>query len=186
MLNQSFYGLLLFIFLAAPPVARFMESIMVVHMHMQMPMLVIAGMLMAKFIQDRFPAFSEKWNANGVPGALLFFIIVLYWTMPRTMDEALGETAVEIFKFISLPFLAGIALRDSWKKLKPIGKNLILIGFIVMYFGMGLLYIISPVQLCNNYLIIEQLTLGWGFVTTAICIVIYMVYNYFVDPSDYI
>jgi hypothetical protein len=50
-MNESFYGLLLWIFLVAPPVANFMESVMVIHMHMQMPMLVIAGMLMARFFQ---------------------------------------------------------------------------------------------------------------------------------------
>jgi TRAP-type C4-dicarboxylate transport system permease small subunit len=93
--------------------------------------------------------------------------------------------SMEVFKFISLPLLAGIPLRDSWKKLKPIVKNIIFYFFIIVFFGMGWLYIDSPVQLCNNYLIIEQITLGWGFLTTAICMVIYLVYTAFVDPTEY-
>jgi hypothetical protein len=184
-MNQSFYGLLLFIFLVIPPVAHFMESLMVIHMHMQMPMLVIAGMLMARFFQSLFPGFFEKWNQNGVPGIVLFVIIACYWMLPRTMDEALTEQSVEIFKFISLPFLAGIPLRDSWRKLGSTGKNGIIIGFTVLFIGMGWLYIDSPVQLCNNYLIIEQLTLGWGFMLTAVGMIIYLLYIFFVDPYAY-
>jgi hypothetical protein len=183
--NQSFYGLLLWIFLVTPPVANFMESIMVIHMHMQMPMLVIAGMLMARFFQKRFPGFFEKWNSNGVPGITLFVVIMVYWMLPRTMDEALTSHLVEGFKFISLPFLAGISLRDSWRKLNPIGKNSIIISFTVLFIGLGWLYIWSPVQLCNNYLIIQQVTLGWGFLTTAIGMVVYLGYNFFIDPSAY-
>ncbi|MDF2787610.1 MAG: hypothetical protein K0S80_708 [Neobacillus sp.] len=184
-MNQSFYGLLLWIFLVAPPVANFMESVMVIHMHMQMPMLVIAGMLMARFFQKKFPGFFEKWNSNGVPGITLFVLIVIYWMLPRTMDEALTSHLVEGFKFISLPFLAGISLRDSWKKLNPFGKNSIIISFTVLFLGLGWLYIWSPVQLCNNYLVIQQITLGWGFLTTSIGMVVYLGYNFFIDPSAY-
>jgi hypothetical protein len=184
-MNQSFYGLLLFIFLVAPPVANFMESVMVIHMHMQMPMLVIAGFLMAAFFQKRFSGFFNKWNSNGTPGITLFVIIMVYWMLPRTMDEALTSQTVEVFKFISLPFLAGISLRDSWKKLTPIGKNIIIISFTILFLGLGWLYIWSPVQLCNNYLVIEQVTLGWAFLTTAIGLVVYLGYNFFIDPSAY-
>lgn len=184
-MTQFKYGLLLYIFLILPPVANLLESIMIIHMHMQMPLLVIAGFLMARFFQIRFPHFFEKWNSNGVPGIILFVIISIYWTIPRTMDEALTIQSVELFKFISLPFLAGIPLRDSWKKLVKIGKNIIFISFTIIFFGMGWLYIWSPVQLCNNYLLIEQITLGWGFLTMAICMAIYLLYIVFIDNSEY-
>ncbi|UTR08874.1 hypothetical protein MM300_13105 [Evansella sp. LMS18] len=185
-MNQFTAGLFLLIFLALPPVANLLESIMVVHMHMQMPLLVIAGFLMAKLVQDRFPGFFEKWNSNGVPGIMLFIIIMVYWMIPRTMDEALTVQSVAVFKYISLPFLAGIPLRDSWKKLGDKSKNAIIISFTVMFFAMGLLYVMSPEQLCNNYLIIEQITLGWGFITMAACAVVYLIYSAIVDPSDYV
>ena len=178
-------GLLLLLALAIPPVAHLMESIMVIHMHMQMPMLVIAGFFMAPAVTRRFPRFFEQWNGNGVPGIFLFIIIVAYWTLPRAMDEALTLPSMELFKFISLPFLAGIPLRDSWKKLNPGWKNSLFLFFTVKYFGMGLLYIYAPIQLCNNYLVIEQLTLGWSFILTAICIAIYLIYTMMVDRSAY-
>ena len=65
-------------------------------MHMQMPILVIAGFFMARFFQIRFPGFFEKWNRNGVPGIRLFSIIMVYWMIPRTMDEALTFTECRI------------------------------------------------------------------------------------------
>jgi len=184
-MKQSLYGLLVLLFLALPPVANLMESVMIIHMHMQMPLLIFTGFLLARIFQLRFPRFFEKWNGNGIPGIILFVIIVSYWTLPRSMDEALTLQSMEVFKFTSLPLLAGIPLRDSWKKLKPVGKHITFYIFIIMFSAMGWLYIDSPVQLCNNYLILEQITLGWGFITTAICMVIYLVYYAFVDPTKY-
>lgn len=184
-MDQFKVGFLIFVFLAIPPVANFMESVMVIHMHMQMPMLVIAGLLMAPIVLQRFPNFFEKYNRDGIPGILLFIIIIGYWLLPRTMDEALLLKSVEVFKFISLPFLAGIPLRDSWKKLSDTRKNSVIIFFTVVFLGMGLLYILSPDQLCNNYLIIDQLTLGWAFLLTALGMIIYLLYIAFVDHSQY-
>lgn len=185
-MKQSIYGLALFVFLVLPPVATVMESIMIIHMHMQMPLLVFSGFLMARFFQQRFPLFFEKWNANGIPGILLFSIVWMYWMIPRTMDEALTVQAVELFKFISLPFLAGVPLRDSWGKIRLIVKKSFFIGFTALFMGIGVLYIMAPVQLCNNYLLIEQITLGWGFVTMAICMIIYLVYFVFMDHENYV
>jgi hypothetical protein len=184
-MNQFLFGLFLLIGLMLPPVARLMESVMIIHMHMQMPMLVIAGFFMARLFQQRFPSFLDKYNQNGVPGILLFIIIISYWMLPRTMDEALTVQSVEIFKFISLPFLAGVPLRDSLKKLSKPWKNNIITLFTVMFLGMGWLYIQSNSQLCNNYLVNDQIILGWGFITMAICMVIYLIYVFAVDPSQY-
>ncbi len=184
-MDQFKIGLALFIFLAIPPVAYFMESVMVMHMHMQMPMLIIAGLLMAPLFQQRFPRFFEKCNENGLPGILLFMIIMGYWLLPRTMDEALTLQSVEVFKFISLPFLAGVPLRDSWKKLSAFLINAVITFFTIIFIGMGLLYTLASEQLCNNYLLIEQIALGWAFLLTAVGMGIYLMYVAFVDPSEY-
>jgi hypothetical protein len=175
-------GLLLYIVLALPPVAHFFESIMIVHMHMQMPLLVVSGCFMARLFQMRFPDFFAKWNHNGIPGIMMFTLIMIYWTIPKTMDETLTIQSAEWFKFISLPFLAGISLRDSWSKLTLLGKHILIVIFAVKYMGMGLLYIKAPEQLCNNYLLLDQITLGWGFVTTSVCMLIYLLYVVIYQP----
>lgn len=184
-MNQFLFGLFALIALMLPPVAHLMESVMIIHMHMQMPMLVITGFFMARLLIDKFPAFFEKYNQNGVPGILLFTIVISFWMLPRTMDEALTEYSMEMFKFMSLPFLAGVPLRDSWKKLSSSWKNGVFVLFAVLFLALGWLYIQANSQLCNNYLVIDQVILGWGFITTAICIVIYLVYSFIIDPSQY-
>ncbi|THE12215.1 hypothetical protein E1I69_11895 [Bacillus timonensis] len=184
-MKQFLIGLGLLFVLALPPVANLLESIMIIHMHMQMPSIVIAGFFMAKLFQQKFPSFFEKWNQDGIPGILLFIVIMVYWTIPKTMDETLNLTSMEVWKFLSLSLLAGVPLRDSWKKLSDRAKNIVFIFFTVKYLGMGVLYININNQLCNNYLVIDQITLGWGFITTAICILIYLVYNNFTDQSIY-
>jgi hypothetical protein len=171
------FGLLLFVFLVIPPVAHYMESVMIIHMHMQMPLLVIAGCLMGRAVQIKFPSFLAKWNENGVPGILLFTIVTALWMVPRMMDEALASQGTEWFKFLSLALLAGVPLRISWGLLSPAWKNSIFILFTGLFALMGWLYIKVPIQLCNNYLLIEQITLGWAFVTMAVCLAIYTVYQ---------
>lgn len=183
-MKQARYGFGLFIFLAIPFVANVLESIMIMHMHMQMPLLVLSGFLMAVYFQRNFPGIFSKWNADGVPGILLFTLIMVYWMIPRTMDDALGKTSVEIFKFISLPFLAGIPLRDSWTKLGTTSKKIVFVTFTVLFYIMGFLYIKAPIQLCNNYLLIDQITLGWGYMTMAICFSIYLVYIAFTNKLE--
>lgn len=184
-MKQAIYGMILYVFLMLPPVIFLTESIMSIHMHVQMPLLAVAGMLMTPFLQQKFPGFFFKYNHNGIPGITLFMVIVIFWLFPRTMDEALTIPLIEVFKFISWPFLAGVPLRDSWRKLSRIGKNTIMISISVIFGFMAWLYIFSPEQLCNNYLIIEQRALGWGFFFIAFSLMLYFVQSLFVDQSEY-
>src|SRR5690625_1810101 len=154
------------------------------YMHMQMPLLAIAGMLMTPLLQKKFHSFFSKWNENGVPGIFLFLVVVFYWLVPRAMDEALVLPYMEFFKFISWTFLVGVPLRDSWPKLTKGIKNAVYIILSVVYIGMAGLYIFAPDQLCNNYLIVEQRTLGWGFLLIAFCILLYFIQMRFIKEYD--
>ena len=183
-MKQAIYGLILYIFLMLPPVIEIAESIMVIHMHMQMPLLIIVGMLFTPFLKERFPSFFEKWNENGIPGILLFFILLSYWMIPRAMDDALTSLPVEVFKFISLPFLAGVPLRDSWRKLTPLVKKVLYVLLVLEFGILGWLYIFSDTQLCNNYVIAEQQALGWTFVIFAVCIFIYFLQTLFIKDYE--
>lgn len=184
-MKQAIYGFILYVFLMVPPVVELSESIMSIHMHMQMPLLAIAGMLMTPLLQKKFPTFFKKWNQGGIPGIILFLIVVFYWLLPRAMDETLVLTHVEVFKFISWPFLVGVPLRDSWPKMSKGWKNATYIILTIVYLFMAWLYIFSPDQLCNNYLIVEQRTLGWGFLLIAFCILLYFIQTLFIDQSQF-
>src|SRR5690625_4232774 len=149
-----------------------------------MPLIAVSGMLMAHLLQKKFTAFFTQWNKNGVPGILLFLIVVFYWLIPRTMDEALVLPHIEIFKFISWSLLVGVPLRDSWPKLSKRIKNMVYVTLSIVYIGMAGLYIFAPDQLCNNYLIVEQRTLGWGFLLIALCILLYFIQMLFIKEYD--
>lgn len=184
-MKQAIYGLLLYVFLMLPPVAEILETIMIIHMHMQMTLFVVSGFLMARFFQIRFPRFFEKWNQNGVPGMTLAIMIWVYWMIPRAMDDALTVQMVEIFKFISLPFFVGLPLRDSWRKFGAVGKNIILVIFTLIFIVAGWIYIGSESQLCNNYDIVEQKGLGWGTLAIGACMALYLIQLIFVDQSEF-
>ena len=184
-MKQAMYGLILYVFLMLPPVIHLSESIMAIHMHMQMPLLAVVGILMTPFLQKKFPGFFNTWNEHGFPGILLFLIVFSYWLIPRAMDDAMTLPYVEVFKFVSWPFLIGVPLRDSWTKISLTYKNITLTILAVLYLLMAGLYIFSPDQLCNNYLIVDQRTLGWSFLLVAFCFIIYVIQTLFIDPSQF-
>src|SRR5699024_2131510 len=104
-MKQAVYGSILLIFLMLPPVTHLAESIMSIHMHMQMPLIAIRRMLLTPLLQKKLPSFFEKYNENGIPGIILFFIIMLYLSIPKPMDDVLSSRYAEAFKFISWALL---------------------------------------------------------------------------------
>lgn len=184
-MKQFWYGLGLLIFLALPPVRDLLESVMAFHMHMQMMLLFVAGLLMAPFFQKHFGHIFGKYNKTGLPGVALFLVILIYWMLPRSMDEALEIWYVEVWKFVSLPFLAGVPLRDSWKKISQTFEVVLFLILMAIFAAMAYLYIFSESTLCNNYLMIDQQTVGWGFAFFVLCIVMYILLVLFTDQSQY-
>ena len=182
-MRQTIYGTVLYIILIIPPVISLLESVMILHMLVQFPLLMIVGYLWGKSILEKYDHFFTKWNTTGVAGILVVFIMTTYWMIPRTMDEALSIWYIELFKFISLP-LAGLLLRDSLGKLQIVGKVFLFLNYISMFGLMAWLYIDSPIQVCNNYLEIEQQTLGWGLLVITAGMVLYIVQMAFIDQSE--
>lgn len=184
-MRQSLIGVMLYVILMFPPLVHLLESIMITHMLVQLPLLIISGSLMGQFFQKKFPRFFQSWNKNGISGITLFIIITTYWMIPRIMDETLTITTIEVFKFISLPFLAGVPLRDSWKKIGGLGKGFVVLNYIPMFAFMAWLYIDSPIQVCNNYLEAEQRQLGWGFLFIMLTMIFYFVQFVFTDQRKH-
>ncbi|OZU88781.1 hypothetical protein CIL03_10875 [Virgibacillus indicus] len=183
-MKQTISGVVLFCILLIPPVRTYMESIMILHMLVQLPLLILAGWLAGKVVIQKFSRFFAKYNENGVPGITLVIIITMYWMLPRAMDEALTFYHVELFKFLGLPFLVGIPLRDSWHKLKAVGKSFVYLNYLPMFGLMAWLYIDTPIQICNNYLEVQQKVLGWGFLIITAFMVLYIIQFVFTDHSE--
>src|SRR5690625_1995848 len=124
MMKKTFmYGLLLYIILLLPPIIELLEKWMITHMLVQIPLLIIAGLLMGDYVKNKLPRLFLKLNENWIHGILLVYIVTTYWMITRVMDEAILHHSVETFKFISLPFLVGIALYESCAKVSSLAKG---------------------------------------------------------------
>jgi len=181
--KQTIIGIILYIMMILPITITYLEKIMIIHMLVQLPLLIVIGWLVGGGLIKRFPSFFSRWNHNGIPGMILVVFITTYWMFPRAMDEALALWYIELFKFISLP-LVGLFLRDSWWKIKTIGKVFVFLNYLSMFALMGWLYVDSPIQLCNNYLEAEQKMLGGGFLFITGGMILYTIQIAFVDQSD--
>lgn len=183
-MKKAIFGFILYGVLLFPPVIALLEKWMLTHMLVQMVLLIVVGLLIGEWVTNKWRTFFSKWNRNGIPGIILVFIVSMYWMVPRTMDEALLGGTVEIFKFISLPFLVGLVLYDSWRKLSALIKAIVIFNYIPMFGMMAWLYIDSPIQICNNYLETEQQMLGWGFFILMLIMLLHILQTVFVDSHD--
>ncbi|MEH7387933.1 hypothetical protein V7147_21415 [Bacillus sp. JJ1521] len=153
-------GLLLLLVVSVPYVRLMLEASMVATMLVQIPLLVCSGYFLAKGFPEKWRTFFLYFNENGIAGILITLFILTYWSLPRAIDAALNEPFMEIVKYTSLPFIAGVFLYYSWGLLGPISKAFIWANVISMLFVMSWLYLASPARLCNNYLVSEQQELG--------------------------
>lgn len=115
------WGLLLVGALALPPLRRLLEVSMVGHMLVQIPLLVVAGALLASCVPAALRRKLDAFNANGFAGILAAGFVTSYWMLPRALDAALSDPLMELAKFCSLPLLVGLPLALSWPRLGPIG-----------------------------------------------------------------
>lgn len=102
-----------------------------------------------------------------MPLTTLALFTSVYWVLPRAMDAALAGTAMEIFKFISLPLLVGQPLALAWRKLSLIGRVFVLTNLFSRLAVIGWLYIVAPIRVCNSYLVDAQGNAGWWMVRLA-------------------
>jgi len=182
-MKQPGFGVIILGLLILPPIKDYLESYMLLHMLVQLPLLILSGWLIGKITEHKSINFLGIWNTNGVPGIILFVFITMYWMLPRALDEAVTISYIEIFKFVSLP-LAGFFLRDSWEKIQALGRGFIFLNYLSMFGLMAWLYIDSPIQICNNYLETQQKALGWGFLIITIGMVLYILQAVFTDHAE--
>lgn len=152
-------GMLLISSLGLPPSRTALESSMATHMLVQFPLLAISGVLLGLAVPPRVQRVVLPYNGGGVPGLLLFVFVSSYWMLPRALDGALASPIMELAKFFSLP-LAGLTLALSWPRAGLVTRGFIVANAISMLAVVGWLYRVSPVRLCNYYLVDQQVTLG--------------------------
>lgn len=160
-------GLVLILALAAGPVRGALEASMAGQMLIQMPLLVVAGLVLAAAVPARSRQAIEAWNAGGVPGLLLVGFVSAYWMLPRALDAALENGLIETAKFLSLPLLLGVPLGLSWSRLHSVLKGFFLANLLSMLAVVGWLYRSAPVRVCSYYLTDQQVITGDALIAVS-------------------
>jgi hypothetical protein len=161
-------GLLLAMALAAPPLRRWLDASMVSQMLVQIPLLAVAGWLLADAIPARWRARIDSWNRQGLATLALATSASACWMLPRALDAAVAEPAIILAKLASVPLLIGAPLAIGWPRMSFIVRGVAIAEGIATLFRLGWLYAASPVRLCSRYPIEDQHRLGtWLFAIGA-------------------
>lgn len=134
-----------------------LEASMWRHMVLQFPWLLLAGAALAGALPPAWQ--GRRVNQYGITGWVAASSILAVLMIPRVLDLALLRPEIEVAKCAAL-VLAGLALRLSWQPAGRVLQFFFLGNLLAMTAIVGLLYIDSPLRLCNAYLQDDQIRLG--------------------------
>lgn len=151
-----------------PPLRRALESDMAVHMALQVPLLIALGVLLAAIVRSHEPRWLADADWLGIPGIVAVIFGTSFWMLPRALDGAVADPAIDLAKFLSLPLLVGLPLGLSWRRMPPLGRAFIWANFIPKLGAVGALYLMAPTRLCVYYRLDQQAVAGWTLIVIAI------------------
>lgn len=157
----------LWLLLALPPVRGALELTMVRHMLVQLPMLAAVGACIGVAwtlsplgsATGRALAALQRFNAGGAAGILAASFAAMLWMLPRTLDLARLEPAVDLLKFVTVP-AAGLAAALSWRRLPVIARAVVHLEVIATFCRFGWGYLAADTRLCLAYLAEDQSRAG--------------------------
>jgi hypothetical protein len=158
----------LYLCLAMPPARALLEATMTAHMLVQIPLLVVIGIVACLLLPMRWQDSLLDAAGGAVACVSLAVFASTWWMLPRALDAALENPLADAAKFLSLPALVGLPLALAWKRLSAIGRGFVWTNFVSMLAVLGWLYIAAPVRVCNNYLVDEQAAAGWLMVKLSV------------------
>lgn len=151
-----------------------LTALMSLHMLVQIPLLVLAGLFAERAWRAGHPPRAgarprPAWSYNeyGIPGLLLVSLVGAGWMIPKALDDALTDWRVAAFKYLGLPvcgWVLGVSLRHS----NVVIKLFFLGNFCWMSAIVGMIYLDQPIRLCNAYLQDDQDWSGRGLIALAI------------------
>ncbi len=153
-------AVILYLGMLLPPVRHALQASMTAQMLLQIPLLAAIGYLLRDALPEGVSAIIGRWNHLGITGLVLATLTGACWMLPRSLDGAVTEPWIEAAKFISVPLLIGLPFGLSWPRMDFVVRGVFLTEFIASFFRLGWLYRVSPVRLCNNYLLGDQQRLG--------------------------
>lgn len=166
--DASHIAVLVWLGLLTPPLRAALESSMVLHMLVQLPLLALVGVVWARAwagaplssLRGRVLAWLQQYNRGGVTGLVLASFTMLLWMLPRWLDAARMDPAVDLIKFLSVPLAFGAALALSWPRCPPIARAVIHLEGIATLLRFGWGYLAADQRLCLVYLQDDQQRVG--------------------------
>jgi hypothetical protein len=152
--------------LAMPPLRASLEASMTLHMLVQLPMLAVAGFCIGSAWLESPQAFAKRMldmvqscNSGGITGIIAASFVMVLWMLPRGLDAARLDMALDALKFISV-LAAGIAVALSWPRLPVIARAVVHLEVIATLFRFGWGYLAAEQRLCLVYLAGDQQRTG--------------------------
>ena len=157
----------LWLAVAAPPVRAWLESSMVLHMLVQLPLLAGIGFCAGWAWMQARPGdaaartlgVAQSFNTGGLTGILAASFVMVLWMLPRFLDLARLDAAVDALKYVSVP-AAGAAIALSWPRLPVIARAVVHLEVIATLFRFGWGYLAAEERLCLAYLAGDQQRTG--------------------------
>ena len=155
--------------LAFPQVRYVLEGRMVLHMALELPLLLLAGVAAASLATEKsaWGRRYEEVDRLGLLGSALVTCVTLFWMLPVSLDLSLLSTPLRLAKYASW-WIAGLAMQRTWTRLTEESVVFFVGNMSWMLATAGLLYQASDTRLCVNYLFDDQLITGRALVVAAV------------------
>lgn len=150
-----------------PSAAAFWKSSLPLHVLVQYPLLLGAGVLCGAAVARRRPYKQGELRLEGLAAVLLGCFVMSFWMLPRWVDAAALDASIDTAKVASLVLLVGLPWGWGWYQMEPLARGFLVANGISMLFALGILYRSAPVRLCSAYLLDEQYDLGLGMIAIA-------------------
>lgn len=146
--------------LALPPVTAILQGRMPLQVLVQLPLLVACGYLLRGTLPAKDRRALAAGDPAGINGLIVATFVLAFWMLPRAMDASVVHGSWIAAKLVTLPLLAGLPLGLSWPRMSFVVRGIACLELIATCLRLGLLYLASPVRLCNNYGLDEQQLTG--------------------------
>lgn len=170
-------ALLLWLALMVPMLKQLLQASMTTQMLVQIPALIVVGLLLSQAVPERIDAAVARFDDHGITGLVLATLVIALWMLPRSLDASVTQPVFTIAKYLSIPLLAGLPFALSWPRMSFIVRGVFFLELNATFFRMGWLYIIWPGRLCNNYLLDDQQRLGRYLVLIGVLLLLWLAWK---------
>jgi hypothetical protein len=162
-------AMLLAVGLMGTPLRAVLEASMTLHMLLQIPLLLVAGLLLGSAIPERWCRRLDPFNPGGATGLIVGATALTVFMIPRALDLAVARPDVAAAK-VALLLTGGVLLRLSWGRAGLLGQAFFMGNLAWMGAVVGLLLREAPQRVCTTYLAADQQHAGTGLLLLATAI----------------